>query len=164
MVVGDHINLTGYESLVNWHPANIDLLLRGFKRPPGDGVMAARQVRILLEEMADEVVRCSSEGGFPAKSSAPLDGRSPEQLLLATSAVLARRRRCASRMGVAYIPSERLVSPTKKAASTTARIVNSDSSASSGSSSASLPRRRIIRGRSRSRSRDARANMAVADT
>merc|ERR1712232_785376 len=142
LVVGECLNLTGYESLVNWHPANIELLLRGFKRRPGDGVMSAKQVHILQEEMADEVVRCCKGGGFPAKAAAPLDGRSPKQLLLATSAVLARRRRCATRINRPHAPSELASALREVSCARSVSAACSDSPASSRSSSTSLPRPR----------------------
>lgn len=35
LVVGEALNLTAYESFVNWHPSNASLLLQGARRTPG---------------------------------------------------------------------------------------------------------------------------------
>lgn len=57
VVVGDVLNLTSYESLVNWHPCNADLLLRGALRKPGEtGAMKRKALHGLFDDIV-EVVR-----------------------------------------------------------------------------------------------------------
>eukprot|EP00439_Symbiodinium_sp_Y106_P077181 s609_g16.t1 len=59
VVVGTELNLTAYESLVNWHPANAGLLLRGFERR-GKGVMTRKAKEGLLEDIVEVVKRHAS--------------------------------------------------------------------------------------------------------
>ncbi|CAK0814268.1 unnamed protein product [Prorocentrum cordatum] len=51
VVVGDGLNLTGYESLVNWHPRNAELLLRGAARPDGPGTLALKPLHRLFDDL-----------------------------------------------------------------------------------------------------------------
>ncbi|CAE7193090.1 spoVK [Symbiodinium sp. CCMP2592] len=59
VVVGTELNLTAYESLVNWHPANAGLLLRGLERR-GKGVMTRKAKEGLLEDIVEVVKRHAS--------------------------------------------------------------------------------------------------------
>lgn len=58
LVVGDMLNLTAYESLINWHPCNADLLLRGALRKPGsEGVMKRKALHGLFDDIVQVVRR-----------------------------------------------------------------------------------------------------------
>lgn len=58
VVVGDMLNLTAYESLINWHPCNADLLLRGALRKPGsEGVMKRKALHGLFDDIVQVVRR-----------------------------------------------------------------------------------------------------------
>ncbi|CAE7942894.1 spoVK, partial [Symbiodinium necroappetens] len=59
VVVGTELNLTAYESLVNWHPANAGLLLRGLERR-GKGIMTRKAKEGLLEDIVEVVKRHAS--------------------------------------------------------------------------------------------------------
>ncbi|CAJ1335254.1 unnamed protein product, partial [Effrenium voratum] len=65
VVVGEGLNLTAYESLVNWHPGNAGLLLHGALRKPGSpGVMKRSALNGLLDDIVD-VARRAEVGGHP---------------------------------------------------------------------------------------------------
>eukprot|EP00435_Cladocopium_sp_Y103_P021600 s1196_g5.t1 len=58
VVVGDMLNLTAYESLINWHPSNADLLLRGALRKPGsEGVMKRKALHGIFDDIVQVVRR-----------------------------------------------------------------------------------------------------------
>ncbi|CAE8627448.1 unnamed protein product [Polarella glacialis] len=96
MVVGDQLNVTAYESVVNWNPHNAELLLRGASRPAEwKGIMKLGPWHGLLDDIADVVLRA---GAVSPPSLPPL---SPAELLLqaAFRQVLLRSPRCARRLG-----------------------------------------------------------------
>mmetsp|Transcript_80095 Transcript_80095/g.141813 ORF Transcript_80095/g.141813 Transcript_80095/m.141813 type:complete len:424 (-) Transcript_80095:58-1329(-) len=99
-VVGDRLNVTAYESFVNWSPQNADLLLRGALRPrDAPGVMARGPLHGLLDDITDCVRECKVTAGFPVRAAPPHSGSCPEELLKDFSNVLRSRRRCAQRLG-----------------------------------------------------------------
>lgn len=71
VVVGDELNVTAYESFINWHPNNAGLLLRGAERPPGrEGAMTLRALHGLLDDVV-EVVRRRVPSSCTSKAEAP---------------------------------------------------------------------------------------------
>jgi len=97
-VVGDVLNLTAYESFVNWNPANVDLLLRGAARPREKGVMALGPLHGLLDDIVEAVEECAAAGGLPDVARPLQCGRRPADLLRAFRLALLRRPHCAKRM------------------------------------------------------------------
>jgi len=102
MVVGDGLNVTAYESFVNFHPRSAELLLRGAARTPERGVMPLRALHGLLDDVVDAVRLAETYGDssniFPIQAAPPACGMCPAELLAQFRKVLLRRARCARRM------------------------------------------------------------------
>lgn len=101
VVVGDELSLTGYESLVNWHPRNAALLLRGAARSRSEPeVMMASRIKGLLDDVMATVERCAEARGLPVPPTvaAPPGGESVSELQADFRAALLQRRYCARRL------------------------------------------------------------------
>jgi len=101
-IVGDGLNLTGYESFVNFHPRNAEHLLRGAARPQERGVMPLRALHGLLDDVVDAVrlaeLSDDQSNVFPFQAAPPACGMRPTELLAQFRSVLLRRARCARRL------------------------------------------------------------------
>merc|ERR1712187_426248 len=81
MVVGDELNLTAYESFVNWNPQNVQHLMRGARRPSGKTVMSHRPLHGLLDDVVDSVRECIVANLFPTNAAKPPNLLEPVPLL-----------------------------------------------------------------------------------
>lgn len=112
-MVGGTLSLTGYESFVNWHPHNVDLLLEGFARAEVD-MMSPLQMRFLFQDVADAVGECGRAGGFQRKRAPLPSAAAPADL----------RAACAQRLraGLARLAVLRARSPAPSSSTSSSSV------------------------------------------
>eukprot|EP00931_Biecheleriopsis_adriatica_P107014 TRINITY_DN81357_c0_g1_i1.p1 TRINITY_DN81357_c0_g1~~TRINITY_DN81357_c0_g1_i1.p1 ORF type:complete len:467 (-),score=90.16 TRINITY_DN81357_c0_g1_i1:37-1368(-) len=132
VVVGEDLNLTAYESLVNWHPKNAELLLRGAQRRPGrKGAMSRRPLHGLLDDICDVVQRRvgNTETG-PEKC---------DETMIGATMPLVVSRDCTMARGLRHAFREALLKNRHCARQLAAREDEADDSPSSSQSRSATP-------------------------